>query len=181
MNNPKSPCYPVFWVESKKRRSFSTYGKVNRRSGFTTFSQLPRKKQFTRGKCFDASGVLFLYDGSAGAPRFNGMTKTVLENLILPSILGKVIEHLRYFGPKLISSSSMDLETFKLELFSAIIAHGRSDCEELQFNLSEANNFKAAINAAENWQFHSGQRDADGHPRHLEDGTKNPEYVPENS
>ncbi len=176
MNDPAALTYPVFWVEAKRRRGFSTFAKVKHQIGFTTFSRLPAKMQFSTGYCFDSAGLVFRYDGSAGWPRFDGRLKTLIEFFILPAVVSKSVEYFVYFGPALTSSHSVDLLSFKKSLFEAINSHGHSDSQALMSMISKAKSYEDAISAAENWQCFSGSRDQDGHSKYLDDGSRNPDF-----
>jgi hypothetical protein len=52
----------------------------------------------------------------------------------------------------------------------------KNDFPELDQLLLEKQNFESMIEAINWFRMYGGRRDEDGHPKHLEDGSNNPEY-----
>lgn len=156
--------FPVFIIEEKRRPNYTSYDVVRSMRGFVTFSRLPEQKRYTRGKVFDSEGRICRYKGECGWPRFSGMTKTVLEALILPPLLSKLAECYTYFGPKLTSSESVSLKQFKKEIIDSMRPFEKSDFRQLVSLTDEAANYTAVLEEIDWFRYHGGKRDNDGHP-----------------
>lgn len=168
--------YPVFLIEDQKAHKFTGYDVINNRLGFTVFGRVPNSQKYRKGLVFDASGYVFSYRGSAGWPRFQPKTCVVLDNLLIPGLLTKLGELLGYFGPNLLSKENLDLGSYGGKLLTAMSVFEKKDFPELEQLLFEKQNFESMIEAIHWFRMYGGRRDEDGHPKHLEDGSINPEY-----
>ena len=168
MNDPKSlrlaPLrYPVFVIEDQKRRGRTTYQIVRNPRDFTTFSRLPEKGRYSSGKVFASNGVIFDYNGESGWPRFDGLSKTISEALVLPAIFSKLAEGFFYFGPILVRSHSATLEEFKEKLLESMCAFEKNGFSELEQLIQKEMDFKTVLEAVDWYRHYGGKRDMDGH------------------
>lgn len=180
--NPRSDrltamlAYPIAIVEHKKGNPLCGFDVVYSKRGFTTFGRVPNAAKFRSGIIFDCSGQVFEYEGSSGWPRFSSATSNLLDNLLLPGIITKVVECFGYFGPTLISQELLGIETYRAKLYAAISSYGAKDLQQLKQILNAKTTYRSVLEGFEHWRYFGDNRDEDGHPELLENGEINPEH-----
>jgi enoyl-[acyl-carrier protein] reductase I len=76
----------------------------------------------------------------------------------------KLVEMVRYFGPRLTECAQEDLPAYKRRLLEAIAVFGDKDFAQLRDLVDKANDYTAVIEAVDLWRYCGGRRDQDGHP-----------------
>ncbi len=122
--------------------------------------------------------ILCRYQGSAGWPRFSPTACRFLDALLIPGVISKVFETFSYFGPRLISCEHKSPQDFKNEILAAIKVLRTGILMNWPQWLPVQPDYLSVIKAIEHWQCFGGERDEDGHPKYLDDGTVNPDYSP---
>ncbi len=157
--------YPIVVIEDLPHE-FLIMDIVRKRNGFITFSRVPTIGNFQHGKVFDSAGQIFRYEGECGWPRFRGVVKIILEAIILPTILTKLLESFVYFGPDLRSVEQVPLDDFRRLLVQAVSSFekSRKSLTELEELLKRKKTYRDVIEGVDWWRYHGGRRDPDGHP-----------------
>ena len=156
--------YPIFCIENDPRNPIFGYDVKRRQTDFTAFGRVPRRNKFKSGKIFDSIGTVYDYTGSAGTPRFSSNTCDILDAMLIPGLLFKLIETQVYFGPKLGDGRHACLPDFIDGLIDRIEKFERAKQPELQELLSESHSYTDAIEIVDKWRYFGGRRDLDGHP-----------------
>ena len=156
--------YPIAVVESSPAHEFTGFMIVRRQTGFSVLGRVPNSQKFGEGYVFDSCGQIFRYAGSSGKPRFSPKLCVILDNLLVPGFLSKLLEVFVYFGPELLSREKVLLAEFKARLLLAIEAHGSEDVDQLRQVLSDKTSFQDVLEGVDWWRYCGGRRDRDGHP-----------------
>lgn len=156
--------YPVFLIESEKGRELTGYTVVESQTGFVPLGRLPAADKYVDGLIFDSAGYVYEYCGARGWPRFGGFWRPLLEALILPSILIKILEFVVYFGPDLKSARKMELDEFKTGIVDAVASFERHEVIQLESMLSEKGDYISAIESVDWFRYFGGHRDELGLP-----------------
>ncbi len=156
--------YPIAVVENSPAHRFTGFMIVRRQTGFSVLGRVPNSQKFGEGHVFDSAGQIFCYAGSSGKPRFSPGLCVILDNLLVPGFLSKLIELFLYFGPELVSREKLLPAEFKSRLLSAIEAHGSEDVDELRQVLVGRTGFQDILEGVDWWRYCGGRRDRDGHP-----------------
>lgn len=156
--------YPVFLVENDRTHVFTGYNVVRKPTDFTTFGRVPNSEKYSDGLLFDSKGRLFNYHGADGWPRFSPQVCAILDYLVLPGLLSKLLEAVFYFGPKLTSGEKLDLQSYKEAIIERVERFEKSDQPQLRLIIADKKDFASVIEGLDWWRFHGGQRDEDGHP-----------------
>ena len=164
--------YPVFVIESDHSNEFTGFKVIRNRFDFTVFGRVPNSAKYTNGYLFDCEGRSYTYEGAAGWPRFSPALCKILDSIILPGLVSKVLETAIYFGPKPVALSEPNLEGFKSMVVSSIERHQGKPQHQLRKVIASKGSFREIIEGIEWWAYHGGIRDPDGHP------DDSPEYNP---
>lgn len=121
----KSLNYPVFMIEDRGQE-YNQYSIIHSQRSFVPLLRVPIQGEFVRGRIYDRSGYIYRFDGEMGQPRFKeGFLRSVLDGLILPSILFQILGLFKYYGPHLISVEHVSVEEFKERILAAIQVYER--------------------------------------------------------
>ena len=171
MRDPKLR-YPLFVIESDRFNEFTGFKVIRNRFDFAVFGRVPNSAQYTKGYLFDCEGRRYTYEGAAGWPRFSPALCKVLDNILLPGLVSKILEAAVYFGPKPVAVSELDLTGFKSTVVSSVEEYEGKPQHQLRSVVASKGSFREAIEGVEWWIYHGGIRDPDGHP------ADSPEYSP---
>ena len=164
--------YPVFVIESDHSNEFTGFNVVRNRFDFTVFGRVPNSAKYTNGYLFDSEGRRYTDKGAAGWPRFSPALCRVLDSIILPGLISKILEAIIYFGPKPVVLSNPNLNEFKSMVESSIENYQGKPQHQLRKVVASKGSFQEVIEGIEWWVCHGGIRDPDGHP------DDSPEYTP---
>lgn len=116
------------------------YRVVRKPSEFVYWFNVPKKGTYTRGRLFDSAGEIFGYNGEASSLMVSGRLHTLLENIVLPSLVFKVMSFGVYFGPKAVNQEGrVSLDEFKDEMIREVSQYeSRADVDQLTRELGVA-------------------------------------------
>lgn len=155
--------YPVLVIE-EPGSELTGMNNVRFKSDFHTSSRVPKIGKFKAGCLFDSAGFCYRYNGECGKPRFPvGWVSVLLETLIIPPIITKILERIYYFGPNITSRELLPVEVFKEEIISAVASRKAKDGPELRRALSREVTYDGVLKAVDHWRYYGGKRDKDGH------------------
>lgn len=142
--------YPVFMIEDRGQE-YSQYSLIRSQRSLVPLLRVPIEGAFVRGHIFDRSGNIYRFEGEVGQPRFKeGILRSVLENLLFPSILFQILGLFKYYGPHLISVEHVSVEEFKERILAAIQVYEREpvmDC--LRDKMKGVGSFAAILDDVE--------------------------------
>ena len=163
MENQKNIAYPLFLIEDKAQR-YAIYNIIYSKDDFVVFSRVPPKGEYKMGIAFDSAGYVYSYAGSSGMPRFAPTPKLILEILILPSVVFKLMAKFIYYGPTLQSREKLSTDQFRELLIEKLSRYEKGkDRVQLVSLLDKAIDYKAMIDAVDFYRKFGGNRDEDGH------------------
>jgi hypothetical protein len=155
--------WPLFVIEDRAN-DYTIYDILSRQSDFLTFGRLPPVGKFRSGHAFDAGGKVYRYQSEAGWPRFSRRWKGLLENLIVPGPVFKLVSCFVYYGPALLPGEQLGLPDFRARILERMLVYEKGrDARQLKRALEKASSYPEVIAAIDWYRFHGGRRDADGH------------------
>lgn len=160
--------YPAFLIEDQPNE-LSMMDNVSSRFQHTTFSRLPVIDTFVEGEIFDSEGNVHQYRGMSGWPLFpNNWIKTVLEILIIPAIISKLLELVFPIVPSIEASKHLTIEEYKKRILDSIERFypakiASKERQSLSAVLESKNSYLEVLQGVEDWRYYGGDRDEDGH------------------
>lgn len=163
--------FPAFVIEDRAGE-YKIYDVITRNSDFLTFGRVPTVGTFNAGYVFDAAGRLYRYESERGWPRFSKRWKNLLEALILPGLLFKIVAYLVYYGPDVLPGEQLELGEFRRRIIERLQVYEKGrDARQVRMVLNRATSYSEAIKAIDWYRLFGGRRDPDGHLLDEEDGS----------
>lgn len=145
--------YPIL-ILAKSSNVNMQYWVVRNQMEFVNWFNIPERGTFKTGTVYDSSGSAILYEGETWGIVPNGILHSILENLLLPSLLYKVASLFVYFGPRLILPSKvLTIHEFRREILSGLSIHLSPEQTNAVSNTFESNhrNYSDIILGLNNW------------------------------
>jgi len=156
--------YPIFIIEHDRKHEFTGFKVVHRQTRFSAFGRVPNSQQYNKGQVFDSEGQVYKYFGTSGYPRFHPKVCIILDSLLIPGLISKLLAMFTYFGPNLVEVEKVDPEEIRSRIVSEIMNYGSKDIDQLVKILSTKIDYLSILEGVEWWIYHGGRRDEDGHP-----------------
>lgn len=156
--------YPIFIIEDDRAHEFTGFNVVLQQTNFLPFGRVPNSQKYNQGYVFDSKGRVYKYFGPSGYLRFHPKACIILDALIIPGLLFKLLAMFTYLGPNLIEVENVDPEEFKHRIVSKVMNYGSKDINQLVEILSTKTDYQSILKGVDWWRYHGGRRDEDGHP-----------------
>lgn len=149
--------YPNLVVENSGQLPM-LFRVVRSPSEFVDWFSVPKKGTYTSGQVFDSAGRIYAYEGDASRVMVSGWLHTLLENIVVPSLVFKVMSLGVYFGPRVVQQyAKVPIDEFQREMLNAISQYEKNaEVERLAEQLDNAGkSHSAKIGAVRHWVFSS--------------------------
>jgi len=147
-----SPSHPIFVIEENGKTPY-LFRVCYDKTDFVNWFILPPKKTFQRGTMFDATGNIFFYEANDLPILFDGRLYSILNNLILPSLVYKFLSFVISFAPRTKVGNYVELNKFKATILDRLAQYeNKSDVLALQQLFDEkGDTYVSVINCIFQW------------------------------